>query len=377
MNERVANFGPGPAMLPLPVLEQVQREILSLPGEGIGPLEISHRSAWFDGVIDEAERNIRELLALPRSHHVVFCTGGATQQFSMAPLNLLRDGERAADYVVTGSWGAKAAREAVRLEGSAARVAWTGRDEGYVKVPTGDEWSGAVGRDGAYVHVTTNETIEGVAWQALPAPPSGVPIVADASSDFLSRPIDLSDVGLLYAGAQKNLGPAGVTVVIVRDDMLARIPEGLPSTLDYRTFVEHRSMDNTPPVFAIWVVMLVTRWLRDQFGGLTEVDRCARAKAEVLYAAIEESGGFYAGHAERGSRSAMNVTFRLPSAELYARFVAEADERGLAGLKGHRSVGGIRASIYNAMPLESAERLADFMRRFHAGRSSGAAARTG
>jgi phosphoserine aminotransferase len=360
MSERVVNFAPGPAMLPLTVLEQVRSDLVSLPGLGISPLEISHRSAWFGDVIEEAEGNLRGLLELPASHHVVFCQGGATQQFSMAPMNLLRGSRGTAEYVVTGSWGAKAVREAEK-EGS-VRVAWSGADEGSRRVPEPHEWS--VSPDAAYLHVTTNETIEGVQWPVMPFPPPGVPIVADASSDFLSRPIDVAPIGLLYAGAQKNLGPAGVTVVIVRDDLLERAPAGLPAMLDYRTFVENDSLYNTPPVFAIYVLMLVTRWLRAQVEDLVEQERRATAKAALLYDAIDDSDGFYAGHADPGSRSIVNVTFRSPGDELDARFVAQAAERGLAGLKGHRSVGGVRASIYNAMPIEGVEALAGFMATF-------------
>jgi len=364
MSDRVVNFAPGPAMLPVTVLEQVRRDLVSLPGVGISPLEISHRSAWFGDVIEEAEANLRELLDVPASHHVVFCQGGATQQFSMAPLNLLRGFRGTAEYVVTGSWGAKAVREA-RKEGS-VRVAWSGADEGFRRVPDPHEWS--VSPEAAYLHVTTNETIEGVEWTVMPSPPTGVPIVADASSDLLSQPLDIAGIGLLYAGAQKNLGPAGVTVVIVRDDLLERAPVELPAMLDYRTFVEHDSRYNTPPVFAIYVLMLVTRWLRDQVEDLVEQGRHATAKAALLYDAIDDSDGFYTGHAESGSRSIVNVTFRLPSGELDARFVAQAAERGLAGLKGHRSIGGIRASIYNAMPIAGVEALAGFMAAFASSR---------
>jgi phosphoserine aminotransferase len=360
MSDRIVNFGPGPATLPLPVLEQVRRDLVSLPGIGVSPLEISHRSPWFGDVLAETDDNLRTLLDVPDTHRIVFCQGGATQQFSMVPMNLLRGSGRTADYVVTGSWGGKALREAEK-EGS-VRVAWSGIDDGFVRVPGREEWNGSP--EAAYVHVTTNETIEGVEWPEPPEAPTGVPLVADASSDFLSGPTDVRRVGLLYAGAQKNAGPAGVTIVIVREDLLDRVPEGLPTMLDYRTFVDEHSLRNTPPVFAIYVVMLVTRWLRDQAGGLQEQARRNLEKAGLLYDAIDSSDGFYRGHAEPGSRSIMNVTFRLPEKELDARFVSDASARGLAGLKGHRSVGGIRASIYNAMPVEGVRSLAAFMREF-------------
>lgn len=360
MSDRIVNFGAGPATLPLPVLEQVQRDLVSLPGIGVSPLEISHRSGWFGDVLAEAQEHLRALLEIPEGHHIVFCPGGATQQFSMAPMDLLRGSSAAAEYLVTGSWGRKAVSEAEK-EGT-VRVAWSGVDGGFTRVPRSDEWSPS--SDAAYLHVTTNETIEGVQWPSLPDVPAGVPLVADASSDFLARPIAVARFGLLYAGAQKNAGPAGVAISIVREDVLERVPDGLPSMLDYRTFVSNDSLYNTPPVFAIYVVMLVTRWLREEVGGLEEQERRNREKAALLYDTIDGSEGFYRGHADPGSRSLMNVTFRLPSDELDARFVTEATARGLAGLKGHRSVGGIRASIYNAMPVEGVEALAMFMGEF-------------
>ena len=248
----------------------------------------------------------------------------------MVAMNLLRGSGGIAEYVVTGSWGTKAVREAER-EG-AVRVAWNGAELGFVRVPEADDWTPSP--DAAYLHVTTNETIEGVEWSVPPVPPPGVPLVADASSDLLSRPIDVGGFGVLYAGAQKNAGPAGVTIAIMRGDLLDRVPDGLPTMLDYRTFVEHGSLYNTPPVFAIYVVMLVTRWLRDEVGGLEGQERRNRAKAELLYDAIDASEGFYRGHADPGSRSLMNVTFRLPSDQLGARFVSEAARRGLAELRG-------------------------------------------
>ena len=357
------NFSPGPAVLPRPVLEQLRDELVALPGVGVSPLEISHRSAWFDDVIGEAEANLRLLLAIPEAHRVIFCQGGATQQFAMAALNL--GGDRPADYVVTGSWGEKAFEEAVRI--GSARIRWSGEDGGFVRVPGGEELRGALHEDAAYVHATTNETIQGVEFPATPEVPAGARLVVDASSDFLSRPMDVGRHALIYAGAQKNAGPAGVTVAIVRDDALERIPDGMPAMLDYRTYTEHESRYNTPPVFAIYVLMLVTRWLRDDVGGLDRQLDANRAKAGMVYAAIDGSDGFYRGHAEPGSRSLMNVTFRLATPELDAAFVADAAREGLIELRGHRSVGGIRASLYNAMPPAGAEALAGFMNEFRAG----------
>ncbi len=364
MTERVFNFSPGPAMLPAPVLDEVARTLRGIPGLGASPLEVSHRGSWFPEVLGEAKENLRALLGIPDTHAVVFCQGGATQQFSMVPMNLGRTGGPPADLVVTGSWSAKAADEAARL--GSARIAWTDADAGFVRTPTARELERALAPDAAYVHVTTNETIHGVEFGDDPVAPAGVPLVADMSSDFLSRPVDMARYGLIYAGAQKNAGPAGVTVVLVRRDLLARAPDDLPTTLDYRTFVEHDSLYNTPPVFAIYVVMLVTRWLGDEAGGLEAQASANREKASALYEAIDDSDGFYRGHADLGSRSRMNVTWRLPTPELDAAFVANAADRGMIELKGHRSVGGVRASIYNAMPLEGAHALAGFMREFHA-----------
>ena len=364
MSERVYNFAAGPGILPISVLEQARNDLPTLPGVGASALEVSHRGSWFSSVIEEAEANLRLLLGIADTHHVLFCQGGASMQFSMVPMNLLRDRDATSDYVVTGSWGSKAAAEAGK-EGR-VRVAWTDADERYVRVPEVDELLEAVAPGAVYVHMTTNETIQGVEFPTTPIVHDDVPLVADASSDFLSRPIDIDRFGLLYAGAQKNAGPAGVTVVIVRDDLLADVPDGLPSTLDYRTYVEHRSLYNTPPVFAIYVLMLVTRWIRDDIGGLDEMARLNREEAALLYGAIDAAPGFYRGHAERGSRSLMNVTFALPTPELEAAFVAEAAERGMVELRGHRSIGGIRASIYNAMPREGVEALASFMEGFRA-----------
>ena len=330
---------------------------------GASALEVSHRSPWFTSVIEEAEANLRQLLDIPDRYHVLFCQGGASMQFSMVPMNLLGGRGDSADHVVTGSWGVKAVAEAEK-EGH-VRVAWTGAQERYVRVPDTEELLEAMAPGAAYVHVTTNETIQGVEFPSTPIVPDDVPLVADASSDFLSRPVEIDRFGLIYAGAQKNAGPAGVTIVIVRDDLLADIPEGLPSTLDYRTYVKHRSLYNTPPVFAIYVLMLVTRWIRDDVGGLVEMGARNREKAALVYDAIDAARDFYRGHAEPDARSLMNVTFRLPTAELEAAFVAEAAERGMVELRGHRSVGGIRASLYNAMPRDGVEALVAFMEGFH------------
>jgi phosphoserine aminotransferase len=311
-------------------------------------------------VIDRAEEDLRALLDVPPSHHVVFCQGGATMQFSLVALNVVAEGTP--DFVVTGSWGTKAVAEAERLGG--AHVAWTGEGDGFRRVPSSQELAEALSADASYAHVTTNETIQGVAFAHTPVVPDGLRLVADASSDFLSRPVDVSRYAVLYAGAQKNAGPAGVTIAIVADDVVKDVPDDLPTMLDYRTYVEHGSLYNTPPVFAIYVVGLVARWLRDDVGGLDAMLERNRAKASLLYDVLDGAPAFFRGHAEPGSRSLMNVTFRLPSDELEERFVDEAAAGGMTELKGHRSVGGIRASIYNAMPVEGVRALAAFMREF-------------
>ena len=364
MTERTFNFSAGPATLPLRVLQEAQRDLRTIPGVGASPLEVSHRSPWFRGVIEEAEWNLRHLLSIPDSHRVLFCQGGASLQFSMAAMNLLRGTGKPAEYVITGAWGTKALAEAAK-EGD-ARTVWSGADDGFVTVPSSDELTSALGAGAAYTHVTTNETIHGVEFPGDPATPDGVPLVADMSSDFCSRPVDVGRYGLIYAGAQKNVGPAGVTVAIVRDDVLERVPDGLPAMLDYRTYAEHGSLYNTPPVFSIYVLMLVTRWFRDDVGGLDAQRAANGAKAGLVYDAIDASGGFYRGHARPEARSLMNVTWRLPDMDLERTFVAEAAGAGMTDLKGHRSVGGIRASLYNAMPIDGARTLAGFMAEFAA-----------
>lgn len=359
MTERVYNFSPGPAVLPLAVLEEAQRNLVALPGLGISPLEISHRSPWFDGVLAETEANLRRLLTIPDNYRIIFMQGGSRLQFSLVPMNLLRASGAKADYIVTGTWGQMALQEAQR-EGT-ARAAYNSKPHNFDRLPGPGEIE--VDRDALYVHITSNETIQGVQFQTEPDV-GHVPLVADTSSDFLYRPLDIERYGLIYACAQKNAGPAGVTVVIVRDDLLARMGDGLPTMLDYRSFVKEKSLVNTPPVFAIYLVMLVTRWLLNDIGGLAAMHDLNRRKAKLLYDVLDESRGFYRGHAQSDSRSLMNVTFRLPDDETQSEFIKQAKSRGLVELKGHRSVGGIRASIYNAMPLEGVEKLRDFMREF-------------
>ncbi len=358
---RAWNFSAGPAALPLPVLERAREELLELPGAGASVLEISHRSAVFRSIIEEAEANLRTLLRVPDTHRVLFLQGGASLQFAMAPMNLLGRGA-VAEYVLTGSWSRRALAEAERV--GPTRVVWDGAASGYATVPRLASLD--LDPHAAYLHVTSNETIQGVAFPEGFEPDGSAPLVCDASSDLLSRPIPVERYGLLYAGAQKNAGPAGLTIVLIREDLLERVPEGLPAMLDYRTHVEHRSLYNTPPTFAIYVFLLVTRWLRDDVGGLEAMRERNREKAALLYEAIDGSAGFYRGHAAPEARSLMNVTFRLPSEDLERTFVAEARAEGLLELAGHRSVGGIRASIYNAMPLEGVRALRAFMDDFRA-----------
>jgi phosphoserine aminotransferase len=356
MTERIFNFSAGPAVLPLPVLEEAQRELVSLPGVGMSVMEISHRSKAFDEIIGRAESGLRELFGIPENYHVLFLQGGASLQFSMIPMNLL-PGEGSADYIVTGSWGKKAVKEAKR-EGS-VNIAATTADGGFTRTPGQDELK--LDPKAAYVHLTTNETIEGVEWRQEPEV-GNVPLIADASSDILSHVIPVEKYALIYAGAQKNMGPSGVTLVIIRDDLLRRIPDGLHTMLDYRTHVENKSLYNTPNTWGIYIIDLVCKWLKEK-GGLEGMQRENEVKAKLLYDAIDATA-FYRGHADPDSRSIMNVTFRLPSEDLEKRFASEATAAGMDGLKGHRSVGGIRASIYNAFPREGVEALVSFMKEF-------------
>jgi phosphoserine aminotransferase len=356
MTERIHNFSAGPAVLPLPVLEEAQRDLVSLPGVGMSIMEISHRSKTFDDIINGAEQGLRDLMGIGDNYRVLFLQGGASLQFSMVPLNLLPvDGS--ADYIVTGAWSKKAVKEAKRV--GAVNIAGSSEDGNFGRIPGQDELK--LDPHAAYVHITTNNTIFGTQWRQEPEV-ADVPLIADASSDILSRPVPIDKYGLIYAGAQKNIGPSGVVVVIIRDDLLARIPQGLHTMLDYRTHVEAKSLYNTPNTFGIYIINLVCKWLRDR-GGLSAMQRENQAKAQILYDAIDSSG-FYRGHADADSRSLMNVTFRLPTEELEKQFAKEATAAKLDGLKGHRSVGGIRASIYNAFPREGVEALVSFMKEF-------------
>lgn len=353
MSERVFNFSAGPATLPSEVMEEARDNLLSLQGTGVGICEISHRSPEFTGIIQGAEACIKGLLGAGDEWSLLFVGGGASSQFYMAPMNLGAD----ADFVVTGTWSKKALKEAQKLGGK-PRVAATSEETGFDRIPAADGLD--LSADASFVHITSNNTIYGTQWRE--APTTAAPLVCDASSDILSRPLDLSRYGMIYAGAQKNLGPAGVTLVLIRDELLERSPESLPTMINYNTHAQKGSCFNTPPVFPIYVVGLVAKWVEQQ-GGLAAMAGRNEAKAGKLYAMID-GNDLYRGHAQEGSRSLMNVTFRLTREELEPVFVAQAKERGLVGLKGHRSVGGIRASIYNAMPAAGVDALVAFMEEF-------------
>jgi phosphoserine aminotransferase len=354
--KRVFNFNPGPAVLPLEVLEKAQAELIDFKGTGMSVMEISHRSKEFEAVIQTAEADLRELLGIPANYKVLFLQGGASLQFAMVPMNLRAAGA-SADYIVTGSWSKTAVKEATKL--GTTRTAANTEKEGFKCLPASLD----LDPKAAYLHFTSNETIHGVEFFSEPTPPDGVPLVCDTSSDFISHPIDVSKYAMLYAGAQKNAGPAGVVVVIAREDMLERTPANLPVMLDYKTLAASGSLHNTPPAFAIYMVGLVFQWVK-KMGGLAGIEKINRTKADLVYKAIDESGGFYRGHAVPEARSIMNIPFRLPSEELEDTFAKEAKSNGLIGLKGHRSVGGMRASIYNAMTVQGAEALVQFMKEF-------------
>ncbi len=353
---RIFNFAAGPAVLPLPVLEEAQRDLVALPGVGMSVLEISHRSKTFDDIIQSCEADIRKLASIPDNYHVLFLQGGASLQFSMVPMNLLPSGG-SADYIVTGSWSQKAVKEAKRV--GTVNIAATTESENFNRIPRQDEIRLAPGA--AYVHYTSNNTIFGTQWQYMPDLGTA-PVICDASSDMFSRPIDISRHALIYAGAQKNLGPSGVTLVIIRDDLVKRSPATLPTMLNYGVHAENKSLYNTPNTFGIYLMRLTMKWLLGN-GGLDGIAKVNERKAARVYAEIDRTG-FYRGHAQKDSRSRMNITFRLPNEDLEKKFAKEATAAGLDGLKGHRSVGGIRASIYNAFPEEGIEALAQFMREF-------------
>ncbi len=354
MADRVFNFNAGPAVLPVEALEVVRDNLLNYQGKGIGILEMSHRSAEFEAIIGEAEALLRELLAINDDYCILFTTGGASNQFSMIPMNLLPKGQTA-DYVISGYWAKKAFSEAKKF--GEVRAAASAEDKNFTYIPK----QLSLSENPAYVHFTSNNTIFGTQFQTEPGAGSA-PLICDASSDFLHKKLDISKYGLIYAGAQKNLGPAGVTIVIMRKDLLTRSPQGLPVMMDYNTYAKDRSLYNTPPAFAIYVVSEVLKWVK-KLGGADAMYQRNKDKAGLLYKAIDESS-FYRAVAEADSRSLMNVCFRLGTEDLEKKFVKDAAARGFVGLKGHRSVGGIRASIYNSFPPEGVKALTEFMKEF-------------
>ena len=357
---RIHNFSAGPAVLPLPVLEEAQRDLISLPGIGMSVMEISHRSKTFESLLNRAIEDIRALAGIPASYKILMLQGGATLQFSMVPMNLLGAGA-SADYIDTGSWSDKAIKEAKKI--GTVNIAASTKTDSYTRIPAQHELKLTPGA--AYAHITTNNTIEGTEWKVLPDV-GDAPLVADASSNMFSGPIDISRFGLIYSGAQKNLGPSGVTLVIIREDLLARSSDTLPVMLNYKVHAENNSLHNTPNTFGIYILGLTVKWLRS-LGGLQAIAAINQRKAGKIYAEIDRTG-FYRGTARKDNRSLMNVTFRLATEELEKMFAKESTAAGLDGLKGHRSVGGMRASIYNAFPEEGVEALVQFMREFERAR---------
>ena len=356
MGKRIHNFNAGPAALPLPVLEEIKDEFLDYKGSGMSIVEVSHRSKWFDDVINDAVERTKRLLNLDENFHVLFIQGGASLQFCMIPMNLALEG-KPVNYINTGTWSTKAIKEA-EIQGKDVRVIASSEDKDFSYIPKDFQ----VDQDAAYLHFTSNNTIKGTQWAQFPDA-GDVPLACDMSSDILSRPFDVKPFGLIYAGAQKNIGPSGTAMVIIRQDMLERTPDNLPTMLKYSTFAAKNSMFNTPSCFIIYTIDLVLKWLEETIGGLEKMESMNKEKAGMLYDTIDSSD-FYRGTAAEDSRSLMNVTFRLPSEDLEKRFVAEALNEGLGGLKGHRSVGGCRASIYNATGMESIKALVDFMAQF-------------
>ena len=360
---RVFNFAAGPAVLPLPVLEEIQRDIVALPGVGMSVLEISHRSKTFEDILAKAEADIRALANIPSNYKVLFLQGGASLQFSMVPMNLLGAGQTA-DYIDSGSWAEKAAKEAKKV--GTVNIAATTKAENYSRLPDFGDLKLTPGA--AYVHMTSNNTIEGTQYRTVPDV-GGAPLVSDTSSDMFSHPIDVAKHALIYAGAQKNMGPAGLTIVILREDLLARSVEKkatLPTMMNYAVHAENGSLYNTPPSFSVYALGLVMKWLLAN-GGLSHMAAVNERKAAKLYAEIDRTG-FYRGPAAKASRSLMNVTFRLATEDLEKLFVKESTAAGLDGLKGHRAVGGMRASIYNAFPEAGVDALVAFMKDFEAKR---------
>jgi phosphoserine aminotransferase len=356
MGKRIYNFNAGPAALPLPVLEEIQAEFVDYRGSGMSVTELSHRSKWFDDIINEAVERTRRLLNLDDQFDVLFIQGGASLQFCMIPMNLALEG-RPVEYINTGTWSTKAIKEA-QIQRKEVNVIASSEDKDFSYIPKDLQ----VNQTAAYLHFTSNNTIKGTQWAEFPKA-RDVPLISDMSSDIMSRPFDVKPFGLVYAGAQKNIGPSGTALAILRKDMLDRVPDGLPSMLKYSTYAGKNSLYNTPSCFVIYAISLVLKWLEETIGGLEKMEQINKEKAGTLYDYIDQTD-FYRGTAEKESRSLMNVTFRLPSEELETKFVAQASKQDMGGLKGHRSVGGCRASIYNATGMDGVNALVDFMKEF-------------
>lgn len=354
--KRAYNFNAGPSALPLAVLEKAQKELVDFQNTGMSVMELSHRSKEYEAVHNRAKELLYELLQIPENYDILFLQGGASTQFSMIPMNLLQEGQ-VANYVLTGSWSEKALKEAKKV--GATHVSASSKDEKHNFIPSLENIQ--LSENAAYLHITSNNTIYGTQWKTFPK--VDVPLIADMSSDILSRPLPVEDFGMIYAGAQKNLGPSGVTVVIIRKDLIGKEDENIPTMLKYSTHAEKNSLYNTPPTFGIYMLSLVLEWVKEQ-GGVEAIEKANEEKAAILYDAIDESNGFYVGHAKEDSRSLMNVTFNLSDSELEKQFLQEAKEKGFVGLNGHRSIGGCRASIYNAVPKEACIALRDFMVEF-------------
>lgn len=353
--KRVLNFSAGPSMLPVPVLEKAAKQMLNYEGSGMSVMEMSHRSSSYLNIFENTKALLKKVMNIPEGYQIVFIQGGATQQFSMVPLNLLKNGK--ADYVVTGAFSKKAAGEAKKY--GDIHIAYDGSSNGFKHIPTQEELD--LSKDASYVHLCANNTIFGTEWKYVPET-NGVPIIVDMSSNILSKPVDVSKFGMIYAGAQKNMGIAGLGVAIIKEELLQQVAPTTPVLLDYKLMIENDSMYNTPPAYAIYVLGLVLEWIDTQ-GGLTVMEEKNKEKAALLYDYLDNSD-FYKAHSDKENRSLMNVTFVTPNPELDAKFVKASIVEGMTNLKGHRSVGGIRASIYNAMPLEGVQRLVDFMKKF-------------
>ncbi len=356
-SKRVLNFNPGPAALPIEVLQQAQAEMLDYKGTGMSVMEISHRSKEFEAILAETQNDLRDLMKIPADYKILFLQGGASLQFAMIPMNF-RPAGTSSDYIVTGTWSKKAFKESQKL--GTARSAANLEADNFNHLPSQSDLK--LDPQASYLHFTSNETIHGVEYFSEPTPPAGVPLICDASSDFISRPVEVSKYAMIYAGAQKNAGPSGVVICIIRDDLLEKVPANLPNLLDYKALAAENSLLNTPPCWSIYMVGLMLKWVKG-LGGLPAIEKRNQVKAGLVYQAIDESGGFYKGHA-KSDRSRMNITFRLPNEALEDQFASEAKKSELIGLKGHRSVGGLRASLYNALPVEASETLVKFMKEF-------------